>query len=199
MPSRTTRPPTDASPALLLDERSRPDFRDVFGRLLRGARDVAVAVTRVRLTTLDLGEAEVAGVETLRVLVAELNALTLDAEARVLRADPGRAHRIDLWRRLLEAGRVEVRSAPLGGWSPDFTVFSDAEGPTAVLTGFHWFERPYPHRGPAFASVHFGPRAVAASDRHRELWGRAHDVGPAVWSILSKAERGARVEALRSG
>jgi hypothetical protein len=179
--------------SLLLDERSRPDFRSVFGALAQGSTDIAVAVTRVRLSTLDLTHAELERVETMRVLLTELNALTLDAEARLIRADPGRAWRIELFRLMLEQGRLEIRSAPLGGWSPDFTVFADPGGPHALLKGLHWFERPYPHRGPALASVHFGDAARLAARRHLDVWNRAHDVGPAVWNILSKAERVGRL------
>jgi hypothetical protein len=121
------------------------------------------------------------------VLVAEMNALHLDAEARGLQADARRAPNLDRLRALLESGRLEIRSSPLGGWSPDFTVFTGPEGPRAVLIGFHSFERPYPHRGPALASVHGEDAARLAARRHEEAWVRAHDVGPAVWSILSKA------------
>lgn len=181
------------APAVLVDERGRPDFRDVFGALVGHSTDVAVAVTRVRLSTIELQEADLARLESLRVLVVELNALTLDAEARLIRADPRRASRVTLFRSLLESGRLEVRSAPLGGWSPDFTVFSDADGPHAVIAGRHWFERPHPHRGPAIATVHFEDAARLAARRHCELWDAAHDVGPAVWSILSKADREGRV------
>ncbi len=179
--------------AVLIDERSRPDFRDVFGALAQRSSEIATAVTRVRLSTLDLDAADVAGVKSFRVLVAELNALTLGGEARLIQADARRAPRVELFRHLLEAGRLEIRSAPLAGWSPDFTVFSQSNGPGAVLTGFHWFERPYPHRGPALSALHFGDAARLAARRHQELWERAHDVGTAVWSILSKAERGARL------
>ena len=185
-------------PAILLDERTRPDLRDAYGLLARDATEIAVAVTRIRLATLDLRAEEVSSVKSLRVVVAELNALTLDAEARLIHSDPRRATRVALYRGLLESGCLEIRSAPLGGWSPDFSVFFGAEGPSAVLAGFHWFERPYPHRGPAFASIHFGQRAAAAARRHEELWARAHDVGPAVWNILSKAERSARLRDLAS-
>ena len=188
-----------STPAILFDERARPDFRDVFGTLARQATDIATAVTRVRLSTLDLQPDEVEKVEHFRVLIAELNALTLDAEARIIRADPRRSPRVGLLRELLESGRLEVRSAPLGGWSPDFTVFSEPEGPVAVLAGFHWFERPYPHRGPALGMLHFQDAARSAARRHAELWARAHDVGPAVWSILSKAERGASLLRVQPG
>ena len=76
-----------------------------------------------------------------------------------------------------------------GGADKPFTVFSGPGGPHAVLTGLHWFERPYPHRGPAFGAVHGEVAAKLAARRHEEAWERAHDVGPAVWNILSKARR----------
>ncbi|MGE0159512.1 MAG: hypothetical protein AB7T31_08855 [Gemmatimonadales bacterium] len=179
-------------PAALFDERTRPDFRDVFGALAVQATDIAVAVTRVRLSTVDLTARELASVEHFRVLVAEMNALRLDAEARAVQADPRRAPNAEMLRRLLEAGTLEVRSSPLAGWSPDFSVFAGTGGPTAVLVGFHSFERPYPHRGPALAALHGPAAARLASHRHAEIWDRAHDVGPAIWSILSKARSGGR-------
>jgi hypothetical protein len=176
-------------PSVLLDERGQPNFRDVFGHFARSSVDIATAVTRVRLGTLDLTSEDLDTVTGFRVLVAELNALHLTAEARGLVNDPDRVPRLSLIRGMLESGRLEVRSAPLGGWSPDFTVFADPAGPTAVLTGFHWFERPYPHRGPAFATLHGAAAARTASRRHLELWEEAHDVGPAIWNIISRASR----------
>lgn len=188
-----------SAPAVLFDERGRPDFRDVFGALAAASVDVATAVTRVRLSAVDLGAEELAGVEHFRVLVAELNAIRLDGEARALQADPKRAPRAELLRSMLESGRLEVRSAPLAGWCPDFTVFSDSSGPTAVLAGYHRFQRPYPHRGPAISMLHEGDAARLAARRHHELWERAHDVSPAVWNILSKARSAARITAAPAG
>jgi hypothetical protein len=181
-----------AEPAFLFDERGRPDFRDVFGALAAQATDIAAAVTRVRLSTVDLTSLELTSVEHFRVLVAEMSALRLDAEARALQADPKRAPNAEMLRTRLEAGTLEVRSSPLAGWSPDFTVFSGPTGPIAVILGFHLFERPYPHRGPALATVHGKSAASLAARRHEEIWERAHDVGPAVWSILSKARSRSR-------
>ncbi len=186
------------SESFLLDERSRPDFRDVFGAMARRCREISTAVTRVRLGTLDLTPSELHSVRHFRVLVAEVNALHLDAEARVLNGQPRRAPNLLLLTDLLREGRLEIRSAPLAGWSPDFSVFSTVEGPLAVLTGYHWFERPYPHRGPALGGFHTGDGARLAAARHRELWEGAHDIGPAVWSILARARarvRGAESQA----
>jgi hypothetical protein len=187
-----THPGLVPAPASLLDERTRPDFRDVFAALACRAVDIATAVTRVRLAAVDLTDIELSGLSSLRVVVAELRALQLDAEAVAIQADPRRAPRVELLREMLESGRLEVRAAPLAGWSPDFTVFSDANGPWAVLSGYHWFERPFRHRGPAFASLHRADAARLAARRHLDLWEAAHDVGPAVWNILSKAHRAAR-------
>lgn len=171
----------------LLDERNRPDFREVFGDLARASDAVATAVTRVRLSTVDLTPEELRPLLSFRVLVAELSALRLAGEARAMRSDPRRLANVNLLLDLMEAGRLEIRSAPLGGWSPDFTVFSRHGRPRAVLTGFHWFERPYPHRGPALASLHPAGDACLALRRFDEVWDDAHDVGPAVWSILARA------------
>jgi len=186
-------PGLSPSYAVLFDERRRPDFRDVFGALATGSTHIATAVRRVRLSTVDLTRGELERVERFRVLVTEMNALHIDAEARSLQADPRRAPNAELLREMLEGGRLEVRSAPLAGWTPDFTVFSRVEGPHAVLTGLHWFERPYPHRGPALGAVHGEVAAKLAARRHEEAWERAHDVGPAVWNILSRARRAAGV------
>lgn len=177
------------APAILFDERRRPDFRDVFGALTRRATDIQVAVTRIRLTTMDLGREELAPLRSLRVLLCELSALRLESEAHALAHQRTRASSLHLLARLLEDGRLQVRSAPLGGWSPDFTVFADGTGPRWLLSGFHAFERPYPHRGPALASLHGPEAARLAAARHEELWPAAHDVGPTIWTLLSRAGR----------
>ena len=188
-----------ASPGALIDERRRPDFRDVFGTLMRESSDVATAITRVRLSTVDLREEELGDLRSFRVLVAEVNALTLDTEARMLESHPGRAPNVRLIAELLRSGRLEIRSSPLAGWTPDFTVFGDASKARAVLAGAHWFERPYPHRGPALGALYFGDAAGMARRRHEELWASAHDIGHAISGILSRARSRALVTASTHG
>ncbi len=173
----------------LLEDGRRPDFRDVYGHLAQRSTSIDTAVTRIRLSTLNLTPTELHEVSQFRVLVAEVNSLSIDAEARVLHTLPARAPNLRLLAQLLECGTLQIRAAPLAGWSPDFTVFSDAEGPSAVLCGFHWFERPYPHRGPALASLHFGDGARLARRRYDALWTQAHDIGPALWDIVTRARR----------
>jgi hypothetical protein len=173
----------------LFDERSRPDFREVFGRLLMSSERLDVALTHIRLSTLDLGSRELEGVRSIRLLLAEVSAVQLDAEAHAIMLRDDKRDTLRALAARLADGVIQVRSAPLGGWSPDFSLFRGAEGPRAVLLGFHWFERPFPHRGPAFASLHGSDAARGALVRFDEAWDRAHDIGPAVLSILERAER----------
>jgi hypothetical protein len=195
----STRPGRRQLSSFLLDERGRPDFRDVFGALARRSTLILTAVTRVRLSTVDLSHEEVHRLKKMHVLISEVSAVQLDAEAKSLLLQPHRAPNVHLLTLLLEQGRLEVRSAPLGGWSPDFTVFYDDERPLALITGFHAFERPYPHRGPALLSVHGPEGARLASLRHQEVWKGAHEIGPVLRNLLVGAERKVAVATRRCG
>jgi hypothetical protein len=173
----------------LLDERASHGFRDRFGRLTSLASEVDVAVTRVRLSLVDLSLDEVGNLHQLRVLLAEMNALRLAAEAESVLADPGRARNLRLLIRLLGEGRILVRSAPLGGWAPDFSVFRAEGRPFSVLIGVHSFLRPTPLPGPLFVSEHGSAAANAAAGRFDELWSRAHDVSDPIRQLLSRLDR----------
>jgi hypothetical protein len=179
---------SDPGPTRLFDERSRPaDFRTVYGSLLQNAAGLDVALTRIRFSDLDFRRGELEGLGSLRLLLAEVNAVHLDAEAHAVMFRSEKRESIAMLTKLLGAGVIEVRSAPLGGWSPDFSVFRGQEGPSSVLIGFHWFERPFPHRGPALTSLHGPEGARLAGRRFEECWERAHDVGAAVLGILERA------------
>jgi hypothetical protein len=187
---------------LLLDERSRPDFRELYGRYATLARSLDAAVRRVRLGGIDLGVGEIGGLERLRLLLGEVNSLALSTEAEALACDPERRRRLDVLMSLLENRRLRVRIAPLAGWTPDFSVFlppvdDTVDGrpqtggftePTLML-GTHWFERPFPHPGPALAVRITGPEALSAQRRFEEIWRRAHDVEDPIRSILREALR----------
>ena len=136
---------TDVPP--LLDDRTRPDFRAVFGRLARRASRIDVALTHLRLSTLDLSEAELGRIQRVRLLLAEVSAVALDAEAHAVlhrsgmaanlrRAGdppPSRPHRGAVG----PAGRVGARlldlSRPSGVFRPSLRSGADPPGPGARL------------------------------------------------------------------
>ena len=107
-------------------------------------------------------------------------------EAHALMARSGSRARLRSLHALVQDGRLEVRVAPLAGWSPDFTVFHGSLGPKAVLMGFHAFEIPHPYPGPALGA-HFGEKeARLAGQRFNEAWERGHDVGEAIRGLFRR-------------
>lgn len=173
----------------LFHEREGSGFRKRFRHEVMRSLQVDIAVTRMRLTTIDLTEEELLAVQGIRLILAELRAVELDAEAHALMARPQARIRLRRLESLLDRDRVRIRVAPLAGWSPDFTVFHDRQGPRSVLLGFHAFELPHPFPGPALG-CHFGRReARAAQTRFEEIWARGHDVVPAIHSIFRRARR----------
>lgn len=197
MPSSSSSSSSDHDPGKLLDsglphlldDRSRPDFRTVYGTLARRAGALDAAVARIRLSGLNLRPDELRGVQRLRVLLSDVSGLTLRAEAEAVLLDPIKAGNLRHLVGLMDEGRIQVRSAPLGGWIPDFSVFHRNGRPWTVLVGLHWFARPFPHRGPALASLHGATAAGRAASRFTELWRSAHDVSPAILGLLHEAER----------
>jgi len=173
----------------LLDERSAPSLRKRFGDLAARSRSLAVAIRRVRLLGVDLSADELRRIRTLRVLLGELDARTFVAEAEAVMIDKARrevGERL-LW--LLQTGVLSVRIAPLITWAPDFSVFGDDSGPTHAIYGCHWFQRPPPSPGPAFAVVCDGTGASLGARRFEELWRMGYDATPAVEGMLLAAGR----------
>ncbi len=173
----------------LLDERSPTPFRSVFRRILADSTQLDTAILRIRLSGVDLSPEELEGLDRLRILVADLNAQTLEEEAFALLMDPGKRETLDGIQGLLSMGLLELRAAPLAGWSPDFSVFSDRGGPRALLLGLHWIQRPFPHRGPAWLAAFGSEEARRGHDRFEELWRGGHDIGPAVLKLLTRTTR----------
>jgi hypothetical protein len=181
--------PALATAPRLIDERSRPGFRELFGRLARRATALDVALTHLRLSTLDLSDRELASVRRIRLLLAEVSAVSLDAEAHALLHRAPTAANLRRLAALLTLGTIEVRSAPLGGWAPDFSIFRNDEGPCAALIGPHRFDRGAGHEGPVLASLHGARDAARLGARFADIWGRGHDIRPAIAGILARAER----------
>lgn len=156
---------------------------------MRRSTGFDVALTHIRLSTLDFSEAELGRVRRARLLLAQVSASALEAEAYALLH---RAREADNLRRLvglLDVGRIEVRSSPLGGWAPDFTVFDDEGDPFALLVGPHRFDRGALYDGPELASLHGREAAERTALRFGEIWERAYDISPAILGLLARADR----------
>ena len=182
-------------PPCLLDERSRPDLRSVYGALAARSRRLDAAVARIRLAGMTLNDRELAGMGQVRLVLAEMNALALSVDADAVACDPVRRHRLVMLQTLLRQETLRVRLAPLAGWTPDFTIFSGEalpggnEYPHTLILGLHWFERPFPHPGPALSAVMTGEAVLLAAERFERLWERGHDVSVPVCSAISEALR----------
>lgn len=188
--------------ATLVDDTTRPALRERIGRLLAECDRAEIAVGSVRLAALDLTEHETRGVRRCRILLGRLEARTL-TEVGV--GDAGIDDRMQSLRAFLESGRVEIRSAGLSAWSPDFSIYrghavppqprSDrgtgdgrAGGGATCLIGAHYFHEP-PTNGPAFTTVLTDPQSVAtALARFETLWTRSHDVLEPVVSAVYRRQ-----------
>jgi hypothetical protein len=159
----------------LIDDRSRPTLREQIGQLLTSCTTADIAVGHVRLAALDLTPAETRGLRRCRMLLGRLDASALsdfgypddrvDAHMQTLRA-------------FLESGRVEIRSAGLSAWSPDFSVYRGMrDGGSICLMGAHYFRDPVAVNGPSFTAMLTDVMSVtAAVARFDALWDRSHDV-----------------------
>ncbi|MEJ2502592.1 MAG: hypothetical protein P8177_04615 [Gemmatimonadota bacterium] len=173
---------------LLLDERTDPSLRRVIGRLLLGSRTADLALDRVRIAVLDLTEAEMRAPRRCRVLLGRLDAsMLLDAVA-----GNGRQDSIGGLLNWLASGRLQVRSAGFGAWTPDFSVFEAADGCRTALVGAHYFGSPQLATEPSLTVAVRDPEACAhLGRRFDQVWDRAHDVAPAIADVLERAERDA--------
>ncbi len=170
----------------LFDEMGGGGFQGHFREELRDAGTLDLALKRLRLTGIDIGE-ELDHVRSIRLVLARVSAAGLDAEAHALVARAEAGDRLGYFLRIIAEGRMRIRVAPLGGWYPDFSVFSDARGPRSVLLGFHQFETGQPLPGPVLAARFGRSGALLARRRFEEIWTRSHDVLPAIRTILSRA------------
>lgn len=171
-------------------------LRTLIGRLLVDATRADIALARVRLAALDLTAPEVRSGARCRVLLGALDAsVLLDAandassgtpnETAVVR--PGLRHLAE-W---LASDRLEVRSAGIGAWKPDFSVYEDRAGTSTSLVGAHYFGSPQLAVGPSVTVVTTDASAARLlRGRFDELWGRAHDVAPAILDVVRRSQPG---------
>lgn len=100
--------------AYLLDERAPVGFRELFGEAISRSTAVETAILRIRLSGVDLSAQEVSRIRSLRVLVAEVNARTVEEEAYALLRDSSKRQNLHRIMALLRSGKMEIRSSPLG-------------------------------------------------------------------------------------
>jgi hypothetical protein len=169
----------------VLDERDTPPLRTRLGGLLATATEAAFALGRVRLALLDLQEHELASLSRCRVLLGRLDAaMLLDAAE-----DPRGEARPSLGPllRFIDRGSLEVRSAGMVVWSPDFAWVSRPDHPVTLLGAIRF----------GGAELNVGPGLTVSTTDHdvgrlvrsrfEELWEGAHDVLPAIRSVLEQA------------
>lgn len=169
---------------VVVDERARRSLRAVIGELLETSTRADLALRRVRLAALDLTDAEIQGPELCRVLLGQLDASTLvDAAADRTRSREG-LHRLAQW---LTSDRLHVRSAGLGAWTPDFSVYEGGVRSRTSLIGAHYFGSPQLTVGPSVTVIDPNPETGRLlKGRFHELWVRAHDVRPAILRVLDR-------------
>ena len=171
----------------LLDETARPPLRERIGRLLSECSRAEIAVGSIRLAVLDLTEQETRGVERCRILLGRLEARALSdlalSDARV-------EDQLHALLAFLESGRVEIRSAGLGAWSPDFSIYrARAAASGTCLVGAHYFREPPAPGGPAFTALLTDAHSIAtALARFEALWERSHDVLEPVVSAVHRRQ-----------
>ncbi len=172
---------------VLLDEKSRPDFRGVYGRLIEEAEGVDIAIRKIRLSGISLGRSELEGPRRIRLLLSQINIVALAAEGEAMASDRAGRGRLIILLKLMASGVIRVRSSPLGGWAPDFSIFHRRGAGPVLLAGPHWFARPYPHRGPALASVHYDREAARIGRRFDGIWQDGHEVGMPLQRVLQSS------------
>ena len=170
--------------ALIADD-SRPSLREHIGRLLSTCTTADIAVSHIRLAALDLTEHETRSVRRCRILLARLDARALSDFGY---ADDYNERSMHTLRAFLESGHVAVRSAGIGAWAPDFSVYGGLAGGAGVcLVGAHYFRTPVSETGPSFTAMLTDSVSVAtATARFELLWRRSHDVLEPVISAVHR-------------
>ena len=117
---------------IFFDGRGAPALRGYLGRELAGASAAAFAIRRIRLARLDLLPEELRSVQRCRVLLGRLDADTL-ADAGASPTSARTATLLDM----AASGRLEVRSAGLLAWEPDFSLIGAGTADDVLIFGCH--------------------------------------------------------------
>jgi hypothetical protein len=165
---------------IVLTEAGEPSLRYVIGALLARAHSADFAIANIRLAHVDIGAADIENVR-MRILLGRFEAMST--------GDSALAERMEGLAALIRAGVVQVRSAGVGTWLPDFSIYrleTHANPRVACLVGAHYFGAP-PCSGPALTSVHTDALSVGTvTARFNELWEMGHDVGPVIAHAMAR-------------
>lgn len=172
---------------IFFDGRGSPSLRGYLGRTLAESTSAAFAIRRIRLARLDLLPEELRRVGRCRVLLGRLDADTL-ADTGASPASARTAALLDM----AASGRLEVKSAGLLAWDPDFSILgTGAPEADVVIFGCHQFVPQQPVEGLAMACAIRHPDVVRAVAVHfEELWERGHDALEAVTDALCRSRSG---------
>lgn len=189
---------------VLIDDTSQPTLRQRIGLLLSTCSTADIAVAHIRLAALDLSDRETGHVQRCRILLGRLEARALigvgDGDilnaSRLVGVVAGdrsgivvNDERMRTLLTFLESGRVQVRSAGLGAWSPDFSVYRGLPDGDACLLGAHYFREPPSIRGPSFTVLlKERPCIAMVGARFDALWETSHDVMEPIVSAMHRAQ-----------
>lgn len=168
---------------MLLDETTHPPLRARFGELLTYAQCADIAIGTIRLGAIDLTPAETTRVR-MRILLGRFEAASLQGNGA------GTASQLEHLRRLIADGSVQLRSAGVGWWIPDFSLFRGVRYPAAgaadvCFVGAHYFHTPPSSTGPSFTCMLTDAATIdAVAARFEVLWERGHDVSAVVDETL---------------
>jgi hypothetical protein len=173
--------------SVLIDDDARPALREHIGRLLSTCTTADIAVGHIRLAALDLDDRETRAVRRCRILLGRLDARALSDVGFDNDYDERGMQTLCAF---LESGRIEIRSAGLGAWAPDFSVYRGLpDGGGAVLIGAHYFRAPPMAHGPSFTALLTDGHSVAtAAARFEALWRRSHDVHEPVITAVRRRQ-----------
>lgn len=154
-------------------------------RLLARSARADLAIRRLRLAALRFDGGDLDRVRV-RLLVGRLDVDTVAGAPGAAVFEDRRKAELERLREVVRAGRVQVRTAGMMRWDPDFSVFRQARsGGGLVLVGSHRFDVPDPGPVRPLCAGLLGARRVAvARERFEGLWAGGYDVGPVVEDLL---------------
>jgi hypothetical protein len=159
----------------VIDEFTRPTMRETLGTLMSASQCVDIAMTRMRLSGINLTDGEVGRLRRLRLVMGKLDA------AALLQSQSRPIDQLVRLRAFASSGILQIRSAPRFKWDPDFSIYDHH----AALIGAHYTDLPYAADGIALTCVLTDPNAIRrCARRFEQMWDAGYDVLPVVIEML---------------